>query len=65
MPMKTKTAKTKKSDKQKPAATKNKDQSTLQTPRKAGANDKALDETPEPPQMMHPLSDEERARKKD
>ncbi|MBT1690326.1 hypothetical protein [Dawidia soli] len=61
--MKTKTAKTKKSAKQKPAATK--DQPEHQKPRKAEAGDGAQNETPEPPQMMHPLSDEERKRKKD
>jgi hypothetical protein len=64
MPMKTKAAKAKKSDKQKPAAT-SQDTSAHQRPRKGESNDEALDQTPEPPQMMHPLSDEERERKRD
>ncbi|MBT1709188.1 hypothetical protein KK062_13180 [Fulvivirgaceae bacterium PWU5] len=59
--MKTKDAKTKKSNKQKPAAT-TKDKQAHQKPQ---ANDGAPDHTPEPPQMMHPLSSEERERKKD
>ena len=63
MPMKTKAAKTKKSIKQKPAAT-TKDKRAPQKPEKTDAND-AQDQTPEPPQMMHPLSSEERERKKD
>jgi hypothetical protein len=62
--MKTKAAKTKKSTKQKPAAT-TKDKPAHQKPEKTQANDGAPDQTPEPPQMMHPLSSEERERKKD
>jgi hypothetical protein len=61
--MKTKTAKTKKSTHQKPAAAKN--ESEHQKPQKLQSPDGTSDQTPEPPQMMHPLSSEERARKKD
>jgi hypothetical protein len=62
--MKTKAAKAKKSDKQKPAAP-NQDKLAHQKSRKTESNDDAPDQTPEPPQMMHPLSNEERERKKD
>jgi hypothetical protein len=61
--MKTKTAKTKTPTQQKPAAAKIK--SEHQKPQEAQAHDGTPDHTPEPPQMMHPLSSEERERKKD
>jgi hypothetical protein len=62
--MKTKAAKVKKLTKQKPAAT-TKDEPAHQKPEKTDAKDGVRDQTPEPPQMMHPLSSEERERKKD
>lgn len=62
--MKTKDAKKKKSSKQTPAAL-TKDKPAHQNPQKTQADDGTPDQTPEPPQMMHPLSSEERERKKD